>query len=155
MHILSDDSSADYVSLDASGGNGLLLFRREGTLMGVPFDLRRLRINGEVFPIMEGVGVSGNTQSAAFSVSNNGMLAYGSGSDQPRWRRYGVVDRTGKRLGGVGQPGRILGPVAGARREGNSVQSSSTIAGDASDHLATGRGARRAVPRYISHRIIG
>jgi eukaryotic-like serine/threonine-protein kinase len=110
VRVLSDDSSADYVSLDASGGNGLLLFRREGTLMGVLFDLRRLRINGEVFPIAEGVGVAGNTQSAAFSVSNNGMLAYGSGSLNLGGREMAWMDRAGKRLGGVGQPGRILGP---------------------------------------------
>ena len=47
--------------------------------MGVPFDARRLQIAGEVFPITEGVGASGNTQPAAFSISkNNKMLLVSS-----------------------------------------------------------------------------
>ena len=40
VHLLSDDSSASYVPSKAFGGSGLLLFRRENTLMGVPFDLQ-------------------------------------------------------------------------------------------------------------------
>jgi serine/threonine protein kinase/Tol biopolymer transport system component len=132
VRILSDDSSAEYASLDASGGNGLLLFRREGTLMGVPFDLRRLRINGDVFPIAEGVGVAGNTQSAAFSVSNTGMLAYGSGLINLGGRELAWMDRTGKRLGGVGQPGQITNPLL-SPDEKEILFSLFNVAGDASD----------------------
>jgi len=132
VRILSDDSSADYVSLDAAGGNGLLLFRREGTLMGVPFDLRRLRIVGEVFPIVEGVGLSINTQNAAFSVSNNGMLAYGSGLINLGGREMVWVDRTGKRLGVVGKQGQISGLVL-SPDEKEILFSLFNVAGDASD----------------------
>jgi serine/threonine protein kinase/Tol biopolymer transport system component len=108
VRILPDESSPVYVSPEVSGGNGLLLFAREGTLMGVPFDPRRLKITGEVFPIAEGVGNAVNTGNPAFSVSDNGMLAYGSGSYAATSSRELVwMDRTGKRLGGVGQPGRF------------------------------------------------
>jgi eukaryotic-like serine/threonine-protein kinase len=132
VHILSDDSSAVYVSLEASGGNGLLLFRREGTLMGVPFDLRRLRIAGEVFPIAEGVGTALNTQNAAFSISDNGMLAYGNGLSNTEGREMAWMDRTGKRLGVVGQPGRIGGQLL-SPDEKEILFSLLNVAGDAAD----------------------
>jgi eukaryotic-like serine/threonine-protein kinase len=132
VHILSDSSSAAYVSLQGSGGNGLLLFRREGTLMGVPFDPGRLQITGEVFPIAEGVGTSGNTQNAAFSISENGVLAYGSGllnasGDEMVW-----MDRAGKRLSAVGMQGRISDPAISP--DGKAIlYSLFNVAGDASD----------------------
>ncbi len=132
VHILSDASNSAFVSLEGSGGNGLLLFRREGTLMGVPFDARRLQIAGEVFPITEGVGTSGNTQHAAFSISENGVLAYGSGllnasGDEMVW-----MDRAGKRLSAVGAQGRISDPAISP--DGKSIlYSLFNTAGDASD----------------------
>ena len=109
VHILSDSSSSAYVSMDGSAGNGLLLFRREGTLMGVPFDPRRLQTAGEVFPIAEGVGTSANTQNGAFSVSENGVLAYGNGLINLSGNEMAWMDRTGKRLGVVGPQGQ--GPI--------------------------------------------
>ncbi len=109
LHILSDDSSASYVPSAASGGNGFLLFRRESTLMGLPFDPGKLRIAGDVFPVAEGVGTAANTSNSAFSVSNNGVLVYGNGGlglkgDEMLW-----MDRSGKRLGNVGQPSQMAG----------------------------------------------
>jgi len=104
VHVLNDESSAAYARWEVSGGSVLLLFRREGTLMGVPFDPRRLRTIGEVFPIAEGVGLALNASHAAFSVSNGGELAYSAGNltegAQMVW-----MDRAGERLGVVGQPG--------------------------------------------------
>ncbi|MBZ5644316.1 MAG: protein kinase [Acidobacteriia bacterium] len=132
VHILSDSSSSAYVTLEGSGGNGLLLFRREGTLMGVPFDPRRLQITGEVYPIAEGVGTSGNTQNAAFSISDNGILAYGSGLINASGDEMVWMDRMGKRLGTVGAPGRIASPVISP--DGKTIlYSLFNVAGDASD----------------------
>jgi len=132
VRILSDNSSAAYVSPESPGGNGLLLFRREGTLMGVSFDLRRLQITGEVFPIVEGVGTTGNTQNAAFSVSDNGMLAYGSGVINQSGDEMVWMDRTGKHLGNAGQAGRISG-MALSPDEKAILFSLFNTAGDASD----------------------
>jgi serine/threonine protein kinase len=109
VHLLSDDSSASYVSSKAFGGSGLLLFRRENTLMGVPFDPSRLQITGEVFPVAEGVGTAGNTSFAAYSVSNNGVLVYGNGGLGAKGDEMEWMDRTGKRIGAVGQPAQMVG----------------------------------------------
>ena len=109
VRILADDSSAFYTPLAGSNGNGLLLFRRESSLMGVPFDPQRLRIAGDVFPITEGVGTAGNTSNSAFSVSSNGDLVYGNGGLGPKGDELVWMDRTGKRLGNVGQPAQMSG----------------------------------------------
>ena len=85
--------------LAGSNGSGLLLFRRESSLMGVPFDPQRLRITGDVFPVTEGVGTAGNTSNSAFSVSSNGVLVYGNGGLGPKGDEMVWMDRTGKRLG--------------------------------------------------------
>ena len=66
VRILADDSSASYVASGASGGRGFLLFRRENTLMGAPFDPRRLQVTGDVFPIVEGVGIWGTRATRRF-----------------------------------------------------------------------------------------
>jgi eukaryotic-like serine/threonine-protein kinase len=108
VRILADDSSASYVAPAASGGSGLLLFRRESTLMGAPFDPRRLVVTGDVFPVMEEVGTSGNTSHAAFSVSSNGVLVYGAGRLQVRGDEMVWKDRTGKLLGNVGPQDQIF-----------------------------------------------
>ncbi len=109
VHLLSDESSASYVPFEASGGSGLLLFRRENTLMGVPFDPSRLQITGEVFPAEEGVGTAGNTSFAAYSVSSNGVLVYGNGGTGAKGNEMEWMDRTGKRIGAVGQPAQMSG----------------------------------------------
>jgi eukaryotic-like serine/threonine-protein kinase len=141
VHILSDDSSASYVPPLASGGNGLLMFRREGTLMGVPFDPDRLRTTGEVFPVVEGVGTSGNTGFAAVSFSNNGILAYGNGGVSERGDELSWMDRAGKRISTVGQPARIATPALSP--DGKEIlQSIANVAGDMADLwlLDVGRG---------------
>src|SRR5262249_42582558 len=56
----------------------------------------------------EQVGQNSGTFLASFSVSQNGVLVYGSagtGTDELVW-----FDRTGKRLGTVGEPGTHFGP---------------------------------------------
>jgi eukaryotic-like serine/threonine-protein kinase len=134
VSILPDESSAAYAPSGASGVDGYLLFRREGTLMGVPFDPGRLRVTGEVFPVAEGVGISRNTNAAAFSVSRSGALAYGNGGlfGGSEIRELSWMDRAGKRLGGVGQPGRIA-TVALSPDEKRILFNLVNVAGDAAD----------------------
>jgi eukaryotic-like serine/threonine-protein kinase len=132
VHILSDDSSAVYAPSEVSGSNGFLLFRREDTLMAVPFDPARQRATGEVFPVAEGVGAAGNTNNAAFSISSHGVLAYATGAVGLRGTEIVWLDRTGKRSGDVGQQGRISG--AALSPDGKTILTSIFSAGgDTSD----------------------
>jgi eukaryotic-like serine/threonine-protein kinase len=63
---------------------GYLLFHRQGTLMAQPFDADRLQLSGEAVPIVEGVEFNPFGSVAAFSASENGVLAYrGGGSALP------------------------------------------------------------------------
>ncbi len=104
VRLLPDSSNALYAPPAAPGAAGYLLFRRENTLMAQPFDPMRLKTMGDVFPIAEQVGWSGNTAFGAFSVSENGALVYRSG-DAASDRELVWMDRAGKRLGAIGKPG--------------------------------------------------
>jgi serine/threonine protein kinase len=71
--ILNNATDAIYAS------PGYLLFNRQGTLMAQPFDASRLQLGGEAVPIAEGVQAVGITGRAAFTVSDDGVLAYRGG----------------------------------------------------------------------------
>ena len=97
VRLLADASSAEYVASNLSSKTGLLLFRREGTLMAQPFDPSAARTTGDAFPVVEQVGITGNTDHTAFSVSGDGTLVYDSGAGT----RFGTgnlqwMDRNGK-----------------------------------------------------------
>jgi len=74
---------------------GHLLYVRSGTLLAVPFDLKRLEVNGAAVPIVEGVGMDPVFGAAEFSPSADGSVAYvprgSSGGD----RTLVWVDRRG------------------------------------------------------------
>jgi eukaryotic-like serine/threonine-protein kinase len=118
VKVLPDESSAAYATGDSSGKSGLLLFRREGTLMAVPFNPGAARSTGDAFPVAEQVGAAGNTNHAAFSVAENGILAYMGGTLESEVRELGWVDRTGKRTP-LGQAGAIV--VAALSPDGTRV----------------------------------
>jgi len=85
---------------------GFLLFLRNETLMAQPFDSKELQLTGEPFPVAERVAFNPGLGRGAFSVSENGMLAYRSGSgqiNQPLW-----FDRGGKQIGSLGAAGLYL-----------------------------------------------
>src|SRR5258708_34465084 len=64
---------------------GYLLFLRETTLMAQPFDLRRLALAGDPVPIAERIQTTPPSPSplAIFSASENGVLAYQTGTEVP------------------------------------------------------------------------
>jgi Tol biopolymer transport system component len=102
VRILPDESNAAYAPPSMSGGDGLLLFRREDTLMAQPFDPDHMRTNGDMFPVAEQVGTTGNIGSGAFSVAAAGVLVFratGGASRELVW-----MDRTGKRGAAVTKP---------------------------------------------------
>jgi len=97
---------------DASG-QGYLLFARGNTLMAQAFDAGRLELAGEPFPAAENMSIGANNAGpflAAFSVSQNGVLAYarggGLGMKELTW-----FDREGKRLSRVGEPADYSNPA--------------------------------------------
>ena len=99
--VASADSSATYAQ-------GHLLFLRGTTLVARPFDARRLAFTGEEVPVAEHLLNSNAVQSWIFSVSANGVLAYASAGVTARQLTW--LDRAGKRLGILGDPG-ALGAV--------------------------------------------
>jgi Tol biopolymer transport system component len=80
---------------------GRVIFVRENTLVAQPFDVDRLTLTGEPKAIAEQVELLA-PGSAAFSLSDSGVLAYQPSSEgsQLIW-----FDRTGRQLSTVGDPG--------------------------------------------------
>ena len=54
LRILPDNTNALYVPSVTRDGSGYLVFRREDTLMAEPFDLKALKLTGEMFPSRAG-----------------------------------------------------------------------------------------------------
>jgi WD40 repeat protein len=89
-----------------SGGvyaQGHLLFLRGSTLMAQPFDPKALKLTGEAAPIAPQVQY--DTSTPFFSVSNSGELVYAAGSAAARQLTW--FDRTGKRIGSLGEPAQM------------------------------------------------
>ena len=124
--ILTGSSMAAYSGTPS--GPGRLLFEREGTLMAQPFDLEKLELSGEPFPVAQQIGgIVVRVGWAAFSASSTGTLVYRSGGgarSQLVW-----FDRAGKSLGVIGSPGEWQGfklspderRIAAERREQDNV----------------------------------
>ncbi|HJZ81565.1 MAG TPA: protein kinase, partial [Pyrinomonadaceae bacterium] len=80
---------------------GYLLYVSQGALVAQGFDAGKLKVSGEPMTIAEHVTQVADNHDFDFSVSDNGVLAYQTGSNlsQLTW-----FDRTGKKLGTVGDP---------------------------------------------------
>lgn len=92
-------------SMPAFAPPGFLLFQRQGTLFAQEFDAKRLTIQGEPVRLAEGVPFNPGNGRAAFAVSSNGTLVYRSGAVDGALRQLAWLDREGKQLETVGQPG--------------------------------------------------
>jgi len=84
---------------------GWLLFTRQGVLLAAPFDFRRKEFVGERAQLAGQVVVDGFS-GGRFSVAANGTLVLLEGSAE---RQFAWVDRAGKRIATVGQPGPWIG----------------------------------------------
>ena len=82
---------------------GFLVYGQRGTLMAQPFDVGKVRIAGEPFPLAEQVATSPGGSYSWFSASQNGVLAYRAVSS--KLSQLAWYNRAGKRLGPVGEPG--------------------------------------------------
>src|SRR5262249_34089472 len=94
-----DGASAMYAP--GTDGTDYLVWQRAGTLMAQAFDVATLKVIGEPRVL----ATEGDDSRLLFSVSGNGVLAYGvtRALSQFNW-----VDRTGKVLSSVGEPGRTF-----------------------------------------------
>jgi serine/threonine protein kinase/Tol biopolymer transport system component len=111
IYMASLDSNERKLLLNTDGSNVFytqehILFLRETTLMAQPFDSRRLVFTGEAFPVAEEIQTQpGTPPYGVFSASDNGVLAYQTGTAaaglQLVW-----FDRTGKQIGVLGDLGR-------------------------------------------------
>jgi Tol biopolymer transport system component len=82
---------------------GYLLFVREKVLMAQRFDPEGLRITGEPVVVGRGVQYAATWGSAAFTTSENGVLAYQGSS--PATRQMVWFDRSGRRIATLGPDG--------------------------------------------------
>lgn len=106
--LLTADSQAEYVA-SPDGNRGYLLFLRESTLFAQPFESRKPALSGEAFPVAAAVArqpfrlnEAGGTR-GYFSASASGALVYRSGGSNDQQLTW--LDRQGKTLGSVGEPG--------------------------------------------------
>ena len=97
--LLAADRDGIYAaSVLGVAGNGWLLFGRQGELLAQPFDVRRLTLTGEPFPVADQVEIG------SFSASDTGILVYQSRRSDDI-AQLGWVDRAGKVLESVGAEG--------------------------------------------------
>ena len=102
--ILPDISRVE-VMIPPSGSNiGAVLFNRDGTLMSLPFDMKRLEVLGDPVPVAQQIAVG--TNSNWLASFGGGVLAYGLGRSN-RWQ-YVWRDRQGKNLGAFGEAGGVV-----------------------------------------------
>jgi eukaryotic-like serine/threonine-protein kinase len=94
-------------STNAQYSEGYLLFCRDGDLVAQKFDLARLELGGAVLPVVRQIQYHTFLHNGAFTVSSNGILVYGTAgtgvNSQMAW-----LDRTGKTIGTLGEPGLLL-----------------------------------------------
>ncbi|HKE28149.1 MAG TPA: WD40 repeat domain-containing serine/threonine protein kinase [Bryobacteraceae bacterium] len=95
--------SSNYAAVYAPGPRraGYVLFEREGALMAQPFDPTAFRLTGEPFLVLPKIGFWGTFP--AVSMSQNGVIAYDSGSY--RSHQLAWFTRKGEHVGDVGPPG--------------------------------------------------
>jgi eukaryotic-like serine/threonine-protein kinase len=88
-----------------SGGGpaaGYVLFIRDGSLLGQPFNASKLAPAGDVVTLATSVDAVESLSLAQVSVSANGTLVYQSAGKSTRQLSW--LDRTGKSVGTVGEP---------------------------------------------------
>jgi len=107
IRVGSIDSSEDKAlftnQFNAVYAQGHLVFLRDSNLMAQPFDTNHLATTGEAVPAVEGVQANLGWQRGVFSVSQNGLLIFGTGKSagaQLAW-----FDRRGTPRGFLGNPG--------------------------------------------------
>jgi Tol biopolymer transport system component len=112
IRVGSIDGKGDKILLRVASGasyaSGHLLYVRDGTLLAQEVDLSRLVTKGEPVPIVQRLGLYGFQFFWPFSVSENGVIVAAPELNNPS--RLLWLDRSGKQIGSVGEPGFIGNP---------------------------------------------
>ena len=116
VYVASLDSKDQHplqgIAAEVKYTSGHLVFIRDGALMAQPFDLKRLELAGEAFPIADRFAPP-TSLTWSFSVSLNGMLAYRASADNaPAAATMELVwyDKKAARLSVAGADGEYLDP---------------------------------------------
>ncbi len=88
---------------------GHVVYLADRVLMARAFNVDKLDFTGEAFSVAEGVQSDSLFSNGIFSVSENGLLLYQQGKGSGT-RSLLLFDRTGKRLGGLGETARNSAP---------------------------------------------
>ena len=80
---------------------GYLLYVNQGALVAQGFDASAMKLTGDPVTVVEHIANVGDNHEFDFSVSEDGVLAYQSGNPDSQLAWF---DRTGKKLGNVGEP---------------------------------------------------
>ncbi|MGO9261218.1 MAG: protein kinase domain-containing protein [Bryobacteraceae bacterium] len=78
---------------------GHLVYARGGTLLAVPFDVKRMAVTGAEAPVVEGVAsyLTGTSGRADYAVADSGLLVYRPDASQGAGRSLVWADRRGNR----------------------------------------------------------
>jgi Tol biopolymer transport system component len=87
---------------------GYIIYMRAGSLIAHPFDASRGRTTGEPIVLPEPAAFVRQQRRASFSISQNDVLAYRQGVSMTQLTWF---DRSGRRLGVIGGPGRYVNPT--------------------------------------------
>ncbi len=147
--ILRDFSNPEFVEPMPGSRVGQVLFTRNGMLMALPFDTKRLEPAGNVFPVAQAVAGSSGQWS-----SSRGLLTYVSG--QLASRQYAWRDRKGRNLGVAGDAGAVVMISPDGRRlvgDQSGIRVLDFARGGAdSDYVRTYRPGSRLVSRWRLYR---
>ena len=89
--------------------SGYLLYVRDGVLLAHPFDANNARLTGDPVPLADRIDYFPESGMAAFSVSDTGVLVYRNSAESAVSRLL-WFDRSGKRIGQVGEPAPYRNP---------------------------------------------
>ncbi len=85
--------------------DGRLVFFRDGNILSVPFDVGRLKLTGEIVPILQHVAIGRLAALPAFGVSGDGTLAWAADSEYTSPKRLLWVDAEGHETAALAEPG--------------------------------------------------
>ncbi len=108
--ILPDTSSVVFAPLASGSRAGHIMFVRENTLMGQPFDAVSGQTLGDAFPVAEGVTFSTVGGFAPITVSDNGVLLYATGGNAG-FQNFAWYDRAGMLIASAGMTGSVWDPA--------------------------------------------
>jgi serine/threonine protein kinase len=99
-----------HASSQAEFASGHLLFTRGDSLLARPFDAERMEFTGDAQTLVEGVVAMSGAAIAAYSVSQQGLLAYQIGGGD-LMTELAWFNREGARLRSLGEPAFHSGPT--------------------------------------------